>query len=118
VESLLLDVKESSNYLNIKEKTIYAIIKLNEIPHYRIGRLIRIDKTELDAWLATKKKALSTNKPIKRRKLKEDLTLPGHIDKIIRNTIDQVKDEVYNPPYGKPDYIEGLEGKEVKYGAL
>jgi len=36
------DIKDLSNYLNVKVKTIYSMVP--DIPHYRIGKLIRFKK--------------------------------------------------------------------------
>ena len=53
MEKLLFDIKQISNYLSIKEKTIYEKVESGEIPHYKIGRLLRFKKEEIDKWLET-----------------------------------------------------------------
>ena len=50
----LWDVKRLSGYLSVKPSTIYALIERKEIPHYRIGRLVRFKPNEIDEWLARK----------------------------------------------------------------
>jgi excisionase family DNA binding protein len=76
-----LTLKQLSLYLNLKEKTLYLFVSKGRIPHYRIGKLIRFRKDEIDAWIETKKA-----KPLK-----------GQIDKIARS--------FYNPPEGKPGHL-------------
>ena len=44
-----LTIHALSTYLGIKPKTLYARIK--EIPHYKVGRLIRFRKEDVDAWM-------------------------------------------------------------------
>ena len=44
---------EAAAYLNIKEKTLYAI--KDKIPHYRVGRMIRFKREDLDAWMESLK---------------------------------------------------------------
>ena len=53
-----LDIKKLSSYLLIKEKTVYYLVSKGLIPHYRIGKMIRFKKEEVDLWMK-KKKALS-----------------------------------------------------------
>jgi excisionase family DNA binding protein len=43
------DIKDLSDYLKIKVKTLYAMIP--DIPHYRVGKLIRFRKEEIDSWM-------------------------------------------------------------------
>lgn len=50
-----LTVPELSSYLNLKPGTLYALAARAEIPHYRIGKIIRFKKDEIDAWIETKK---------------------------------------------------------------
>jgi excisionase family DNA binding protein len=44
-----LTIDDLSAYLGIKPKTIYARVK--EIPHYKVGRLIRFKREDVDAWM-------------------------------------------------------------------
>jgi excisionase family DNA binding protein len=43
------DIADLSGYLKVKVKTIYAMI--SDIPHYRVGKLIRFKKQEIDSWM-------------------------------------------------------------------
>jgi excisionase family DNA binding protein len=47
------DILDLSRYLKIKVKTLYAMIY--DIPHYRVGKLIRFKKEEIEAWMENKK---------------------------------------------------------------
>lgn len=88
----LLTIKEASTFLNIKEKTLYSLAAKKEIPHYRIGKIIRFNQSELDTWLQSKKVT-----PVKKEKTVIDKKI---VDDIIR--------QVYNPlPKGKPVAVAG-----------
>lgn len=115
-ENAFWDIEDLSIYLKVKIKTLYAMS--HDIPHYRVGKLIRFRKQEIDAWMENKSvQALAGMN--KSRNIKHKRSVKGHvpIDKLIRKTIDQTKNEVYNPDHGKSDRIEGLR-KEVNNGPV
>ena len=110
------DIEDLSNYLKVKIKTLYAMTP--NIPHYRVGKLIRFKKAEIDAWLESKRAKVRNVKTNHREKRKTSESTNTNIDRIIRKTIDQSKDEGYNSNHGKPDHVKGLTGKEVDHGSL
>lgn len=116
----LLTVSEVSNYLQIKQKTIYAKAEAGEIPCYRIGRLIRFSKNEIDEWLES---CRSGNNPktdqqkIRRNKRKSSKLINNHVDKITRNIIDAETSKYYHTDNGKSDRIEAQE-KENNHGSI
>ena len=105
------DIEDLSNYLKVKIKTLYSMIP--GIPHYRVGKLIRFRKQEIDAWLESKRGNVQDIKIHTRKIRKTSDSANNHIDRLIRKTIDQSKEEDYNLDHGKSDRIEGLR-KEVK----
>lgn len=111
IDSMFWDIEGLSKYLNVKVKTLYSMVP--GIPHYRIGKLIRFKKTEIDAWLESKRE--NNQETITQRKLCKSAN--NHIDSLIRKTIDQTKQEAYNFSHGKSDRIKDL-GKEVKNVSL
>ncbi len=111
------DIKDLSIYLKVKVKTLYAM--LQEIPHYRIGKLIRFRKVEIDNWLEGKTPKIRDSKSEANSKKRKPLEKGNiHIDNLVRKAIDQTKEEGYNPKYGKPDHVKGLKGKEVGRGFI
>jgi excisionase family DNA binding protein len=110
------DIEDLSHYLKVKVKTLYAMVK--EIPHYRVGKLIRFKKEEIETWMESKRVKVQDNykKPKEKRKPSETGNL--HIDRLIRKTIDQTKNEGYNPDHGKSDHFKGLIRKEVEHGLV
>jgi len=92
--------------LSIKEGTIYA--KIGEIPHFRIGRLLRFKRQDLDTWIETKRETAATQQIKTTRPPKKNVP---DVNRIVRKAIDAAKGKGYNLP-GKSDHsIKGL-GKE------
>ncbi len=56
MDNEFLNIKEVSQYLGIKISTLYFYVENGDIPHYRIGRLIRFKKQEVDQWMEGNKK--------------------------------------------------------------
>ena len=108
------DIEDLSPYMKVKIKTLYAMIP--DIPHYRIGKLIRFKKAEIDSWLESKRENVQDVK-LPREKRKKSESANNYIDKIIRKTIDQTKQEDYNLDHGKSDRIEGPR-KEINNGSI
>lgn len=48
---MYLDIKELSQYLNIKPSTLYAWVAQGKIPHVKICGLIRFRPEEIEAWV-------------------------------------------------------------------
>lgn len=97
-ETNYISVKEVAQYLGMKISTVYTWVP--EIPHYRIGNLIRFRKEDIDAWMATKR---------------EEINIVQASD-IARKAIDAAKTERYNFS-GKSDHVKDLR-KEVKNGII
>ena len=52
VQPTLLTVAEAAQLLRIGRNTCYELIRLGQIPSIRLGRLIRVPRFGLEAWLA------------------------------------------------------------------
>lgn len=50
----VLTLKETAQYLKISYAKIHEMVHANEIPHFRIGRAIRVNKHVLKNWLDEK----------------------------------------------------------------
>ncbi len=98
-----LTIDEVAEYLAIKRSSLYSMVEEKEIPHYRIGRLIRFRKADIDAWLETVKS--------------EPVNLERETRRILssvaaRKPLDDRNCRVYNSKLGRPDRVKDL-GKEA-----
>ena len=50
-----LGTPDAANYLGLRAPTLYRLIDEGLLPAYRMGRVIRIKVTDLDAFIATAK---------------------------------------------------------------
>lgn len=57
-----IDVDDLAKFLKMKKQTAYHIVATLNIPHYRVGRLIRFKLSEIEEWM-TKNKAEQLNVP-------------------------------------------------------
>jgi len=81
-----LTIRQVADYLGIKVSNLYS--KIPEIPHYRIGRLLRFKKEDIDVWIESKRETAKTEQ-IKRTRLAKK-NIPD-VDRIIRKAIDAAK---------------------------
>jgi excisionase family DNA binding protein len=82
-----LKIEDISAYLNVKTKTLYAMVESGNIPHYRIGRLIRFKRNDVDLWMEAKK--VTGSQPIcKNIRAFKSGKRNQYIDKVVRKTID------------------------------
>ena len=48
----MLDVRWVAKNFSVSEQWVYRMVETNQIPHYRLGALIRFHHRELSAWFA------------------------------------------------------------------
>ena len=107
-ERAFLTIQWLSIYLGIRPKSVYAMVEKGQVPHYRVGRLIRFKKVDIDEWMegnkkecvAPEKAARKALRPVERHKL--------DVDRIVRKAIDGTRAQGYTTPHGKPDQVKGL----------
>ena len=126
-----LTINGLSAYLQIKPKTLYARIK--EIPHYKVGRLVRFRKEDVDVWMERHRVVKHEKEQDQKQDQEPENSIPPteptpkpprsrisrkrrgpvtDIDRMITKAIDQVKGEGYTASHGKSDQVKGF-GKEV-----
>jgi excisionase family DNA binding protein len=52
-----LDYEGAAGYLNITVRHLRELVYRREIPHAKVGRLVRFLPNDLDAWLAAHRRA-------------------------------------------------------------
>ena len=45
-----VDVKTAARFLGVSPSLVYAYVERKQIPHYRLGRVIRFLPSELEKW--------------------------------------------------------------------
>jgi excisionase family DNA binding protein len=51
----LLTARQTAKILNICDRKLWELTNSKQIPHVRIGRAVRYDPRDLDAWLERRK---------------------------------------------------------------
>lgn len=49
-----IGIKELEEELGVKRSTLYDWVHTRQIPHLKIGRLVKFDPREIDRWLKEK----------------------------------------------------------------
>jgi excisionase family DNA binding protein len=111
-----LTIDELSQYLNIKKSTLYTMVETGTIAHYRIGKLIRFRKKEIDDWMeGNRRERVPVEK--RTREILKTIHRKADIDRIVKKSIEEFKNLNYIPPQEKPGRVKGL-GKEVEDGII
>lgn len=50
-----IDVVDLAQFLKLKKQTAYHIVATLNIPHYRVGRLLRFKLSEIEEWMKNNK---------------------------------------------------------------
>ena len=51
----LVGIEEISDRLGVRPKTIYAWIHMRQIPHVKVGRLVKFDMADVNRWIEARK---------------------------------------------------------------
>lgn len=89
-----IDIAALAERLQIKRSTLYAWAAQGRLPHLKLGKILRFDPDEIDAWLQEHRRSAPPPPVSHRRRHGRD-----HVDDLIA----RAKREVYTPTCGKPD---------------
>jgi excisionase family DNA binding protein len=112
-----LTVPEVASILSVKQSTVYQWAKSGEIPHYRLGRIVRFKRKDVEAWVEGFRKERVGEEKKAREILRVVSRGPQDIDPVIKKSIAEIKGNRYNPPQEKPGRVKGLR-EEVEHGAI
>lgn len=114
---VFLTINEISEYLNLKRSTVYSMVEAGELPHYRIGRLIRFKRDEVDRWMDEHRKECVDVKREVKRILEGTNQSKMDINSVVKNAVEEARGKRYTSHHGKPDRIKDLR-KEAKDGTF
>ena len=117
MEKEYLNIKEVSEYLGIKKSTLYFHVENGNIRHYRIGRLIRFKKQDIDHWMEGNKKEEINLSKIAAKMLGKVSNQNINVHSIVKKAIAETKKNGYTLPQEKPGGLKGLR-KEVENGLI
>jgi len=110
-----LNIDELSEYLGMKKSSLYARVEAGEIPHYRVGRLLRFRLEDIEGWMDGHRQENAKMGDTKRSVVKKEPS--QDIDRIVQKAIAEAKGLKYSPPQRETRPSKGLR-KEGKDGAL
>ena len=51
----LMDILAAANHLGVTKNTLYSWVSQKRIPYVKIGRLVKFDRDDIDAWIESQK---------------------------------------------------------------
>lgn len=85
----LITIDELSEYLKIKQSTLYSWASSSMIPSYKLNGVLRFDKDEIEEWV--KKNKVEPFNPKQRIKLSDMQNKNVDINGIVKRAISEVK---------------------------
>ena len=117
MESGFLNATEATHYLGIKMSTLYSMVERKEIPHYRVGRLIKFTKADLDAFMQERRVNIVDAEKEAKKILSHAHNPNIDVDALVKKTVAESRENGYTASHGNQTKVKGL-GKEVSHGAL
>lgn len=108
MEQTLLNIEQVSTYLNVKKSFLYSLVESATIPHFRLNRLIRFKRVDLDRWMEDRRQGPCDANKSARSILKATNRGSLDINRVVKKSIEEVKEKCYPSDHGKPDRIRGL----------
>ena len=47
----LIGIADAAQYVGLSTHTVYTMVSQRRIPYVKVGRLVKFDLTQLDAWI-------------------------------------------------------------------
>ena len=87
----LMNVKEVSEKIQVKESTLYSWASKGKIPCHKLNGLLRFDQKEIENWVKKSKVV-----PVSMCELKPNHIEKKDLDLIIKTSIESIKSQSYN----------------------
>lgn len=58
----MMSVKDVATFLNVVSKTVYRLIERGELPSYKVGKAIRIQRSDVLQYLEKQKQPMGNGK--------------------------------------------------------
>jgi len=118
MDSDYLNIQDLSQLLRIKPSTLYSMVGKKTIPHYRVGRIVRFKRSEIDQWMEGNREECVDPGEVAKKVLGPVLRRnPIDIDRVVRKAVEGTRGQGYTKSHGKPDQVKGL-GREDLHGTL
>lgn len=101
VSQEFFSIRELSVYVGVRISTLYAMVGEKKIPHYKIGRLVRFKRSEIDLWLEGNRRECIDPEEVARKALRPVQRHDIDVDRITGKAVDGVKGRGYTTPCGK-----------------
>lgn len=99
----IVTLKEVSQFLKVKESTLYSWAEKGLIPARKLNGLWRFDMDEIREWFRN-----SIKRPVKADMAFKKSVKRSDVDAIIKKVIDDVNGKGYNSSIGKPGPNQAL----------
>jgi len=86
-----LSIEDVAIYLGIKKSTLYSKVKSGEIPHYRLGRLLKFRKEDIDRWMEGNRQKIVSVPQTTKKKARHKYKQSVDVNRIVRKAIDETK---------------------------
>ena len=100
-------IQDLSSYLAIKTGKLYAMVGERKTPHYKVGRLVRFKKSEIDRWMEGNRKECVDPERAARKALGPVRRPKIDIDRVVRKVIDGTRGQGYTKSHGKTRPSQG-----------
>lgn len=82
----IITIKEVSEFLKVKQSTLYSWVNQKRIPSFKLNGLWRFDMEKIEAWINQSNRVDDTPGRIKKKKANH-----LDIDRIVKHAVEEVK---------------------------
>lgn len=107
-----MDIGQLSQYLRVKKKTLYSMVRNGKIPSYRVSRMLRFKREEVDSWMEANRNTSACTRIEKKKIPVGDEERAQAVKAIVKEAVASVRERNRKK---RPD--KGV-GKEDTHGNL